>query len=403
MTWSEVQLGELVEVKGGKRLPKGAPYAMKATRHAYVRVCDIENGQVRREGLQYLDEQTQKKISQYTISRDDVFISIAGSIGLIAIIPDDLDGANLTENAAKLVIKDKRRLDRDYLAKYLASKGQADIQKRAMSTSQPKLALYRIEEVPIPLPPLPEQRRIADILDKADAIRRKRKEAIALTEELLQSAFLNIVGPGARDYAKWPSLKMEQLALDEPGSMRTGPFGSDLRHSEFVDEGVAVLGIDNAVENRFAWDQRRFITEEKYADLRRYTVKANDVIVTIMGTTGRSAVVPQDIPRAITTKHLATITLDRAKAEPEFVSQSLHRHPEILKQIAQSNRGAIMNGLNLGLIRALELRVPPIDTQRHFSRLTAQIRQAGVRTESANEDCDNLFATLAHKAFTGSL
>ncbi len=135
---------------------------------------------------------------------------------------------------------------------------------------------------------------------------------------------------------KW---SFKSFAAPGPGAMRTGPFGSDLRHSEFVDAGVAVLGIDNAVRNRFAWDERRYITKEKYERLKRYTVQPHDVIVTIMGTTGRSAVVPDDVPLAITTKHLATITVNRKLAEPEFVAQAIRRHPALLGQIQQANRG----------------------------------------------------------------
>jgi type I restriction enzyme, S subunit len=104
-----------------------------------------------------------------------------------------------------------------------------------------KAVVSRIE---IYLPQLSEQRRIAEILDKADAIRRKRKESIAITEELLRSTFLEMVGPGATQYKRWPVRTIESLAASTPDSMRTGPFGSDLLHSEFGDEGVAVLGID---------------------------------------------------------------------------------------------------------------------------------------------------------------
>jgi type I restriction enzyme S subunit len=251
----------------------------------------------------------------------------------------------------------------------------------------------------IPVPSLPEQRRLAAILDKANAVRRKRKEAIALTEELLHAVFLDMVGPGARGYSTWDMRSIESLAASRPNSMRTGPFGSDLLHSEFVDEGVAVLGIDNAVQNRFAWGERRFVTPEKYERLRRYTVFPGDVIVTIMGTTGRSAVVPEDIPPAITTKHLATITLERSQAEPEFVSQALFRHPEALRQIAAANRGAIMSGLNLGLIKSLCVPVPPLERQREFAKATARIRAMTGQLETAQATTHTLFGSLVARAF----
>ena len=270
------------------------------------------------------------------------------------------------------------------------------------AASMAKISGEKLMALELPLAPLPERKRITDLLDKADAVRRKRKEAVGLKEELLRSAFLEMVGPASRDYSDWPIVTIEELAPHE-GAMRTGPFGSDLRHSEFVEKGVAVLGIDNAVKNRFEWAERRFITRDKYEKLKRYTVRAKDVIITIMGTTGRSAVVPDDIPLAITTKHLATLTLDRSLAEPEFVSQSIHLHPEILRQIEQANRGAIMSGLNLGLIRNLRLRLPPPQVQRAFSLVTAQVRSLGERLSDAEVASDHLFNSLIHRAFRGEL
>ena len=269
----------------------------------------------------------------------------------------------------------------------------------AVGAAVPHVDRRVLESLELPLCSEDDQERIADILDKADDIRRKHKEAIALTEELLRSTFMDMVGPGAEDYSRWSRESIQSLAARTPNAMRTGPFGSDLLHSEFVDDGIAVLGIDNAVQNVFTWGERRFITPEKYEKLRRYSVYPGDVIVTIMGTTGRSAVVPDDIPLAITTKHLATITLDRDKAEPEFVSQALFRHPEVLQQIASANRGAIMSGLNLGLIKSLRVPIPPIRKQREFANVTRYIRALAARMQNRDET-EMLFTALAQRAFS---
>jgi type I restriction enzyme S subunit len=271
------------------------------------------------------------------------------------------------------------------------------------SAGQKRVPVSYLKRAPVPFVSSAEQRRIADILDKADAIRRKRREAIALTDALLHAAFLTMVGPAAIGYASWEAQTLQQVAAQAPNAMRTGPFGSDLLHSEFVDEGVAVLGIDNAVQNRFAWAERRFITPEKYERLRRYTVFPGDVIVTIMGTTGRSAVVPDDIPTAITTKHLATITVDRNLAEPEFISQALFRHPEVLRQVAAANRGAIMSGLNLGLIKGLRIPMPPLPLQQDFARVTVRVREAERELTKAARESDSLFDSLVSRAFSGGL
>ena len=202
-------------------------------------------------------------------------------------------------------------------------------------------------------------------------------------------------------HQQWQKCTAPQLTPGDKGDMRTGPFGSALKHSEFVDSGIAVLGIDNAVTNRFRWAERRYITEEKYKSLRRYTVRPHDVIITIMGTTGRSSVVPADIPTAISTKHLATVTLDRDKAHPEFLSNAIHRDPLVLAQIRAANRGAIMAGLNLGIIKELQVHLPPMDLQRRFAAVVARARAVG--DKAARDLAGHLFGSLTQRAFQGTM
>jgi type I restriction enzyme S subunit len=166
-----------------------------------------------------------------------------------------------------------------------------------------------------------------------------------------------------------------------------------------VDDGIAVLGIDNAVQNKFAWAERRFIPPSKYEGLGRYKVFPRDVIITIMGTTGRSAVVPEDIPEAITTKHLATITCNKELIHPEVLSFAIHSDPLIIRQIKSFNKGAIMDGLNLGTIRRLEISLPPMDEQLRFVAMLRKARAIYAASETPDGSGEDLFQSLSQRAF----
>ena len=163
--WEVVRVGEVADVKGGKRLPKGHKFADGPTDHPYIRVVDFEDNLVDTTNLRFVTPGDYERIKRYTISSEDVYISIAGTTGLVGTIPDDLDGANLTENAAKLVIRDKGRMLKHFLVYALAcNKGQKEISQRTTKTSQPKLALMRIKQIPIPFPLIAEQQQIVQAL-----------------------------------------------------------------------------------------------------------------------------------------------------------------------------------------------------------------------------------------------
>ncbi|MBC7918812.1 MAG: restriction endonuclease subunit S [Rhodoferax sp.] len=257
---------------------------------------------------------------------------------------------------------------------------------------------YRVEVL---LPPLEEQRRIAAILDQAETLRTQRRTALTQLDSLTQSLFLDMFGDA--EVKGWPIETIAAVAHPDKGSMRTGPFGSQLLHSEFVAEGVSVLGIDNAVTNEFRWGERRFISEAKYRDLKRYTVKPGDVLITIMGTCGRCAVVPDDIPLAINTKHICCITLDKQKCMPEFLHVYFLRHPMARKYLAQTEKGAIMAGLNMGLIQAMPIPVPPLVLQQTFATRIQAIEALKATHRAALAELDALFASLQQRAFSGEL
>lgn len=157
-SWKWVRLGSVVSVYGGKRIPAGRKLTVEDTGHVYIRVSDMKDGCVSTENLQFVPQDIYPSISRYIIGKEDVFITVAGTIGRVGKIPPELDGANLTENADRLVFS---QLDQNWLIKCLQSSVvQSQIIDATTKVGQPKLAIVRIQNMMIPLPPLAEQKRI---------------------------------------------------------------------------------------------------------------------------------------------------------------------------------------------------------------------------------------------------
>lgn len=245
---------------------------------------------------------------------------------------------------------------------------------------------------------------LSDVLDPvktAEQVKIKRLKAIETLEHLLEALFLNSFNK--EEIKNYKIETVESIAFDEKGSIRTGPFGSQLLHSEFVEEGISVLGIDNAVQNKFSWGERRFITEEKYDQLKRYTVRPGDVLITIMGTCGRCAVVPDNIPTSINTKHLCCITLNTKKYLPAFLHSYFLMHPMALQYLKSRSKGAIMDGLNMGIIKDMPVPLVPIDKQQEFVKQKKNIENKIETYQRALDEADLFFKSLTQKAFEGAL
>lgn len=156
--WEWVRLGNIVSIYGGKRIPAGRKLTELDTGHKYIRISDMKNGSVNLQDIRYLEEDVYQKIKAYTISKDNIYITVAGTIGQIGTIPVELDNANLTENADKLVLY---KTNKNFMLYMLSSPMvQVQIKESTTQVGQPKLAIIRIQLLKVPLPPYEEQKRI---------------------------------------------------------------------------------------------------------------------------------------------------------------------------------------------------------------------------------------------------
>lgn len=183
-SWAWVRLGVIASIKGGKRLPKGHFYAPVATQHVYIQVTNMKNGTIMDEHLKYIDEKTFSIIRQYTISKDDLYITIAGTIGQVGLVPEKFHLMNLTENAAKISTFNDG-VNRRFLQMALTAEGVShQFEEKTNQLAQPKLALKRIEECFIPLPPLSEQTRIVSRVQELMEVLDRLEESLRLQEKV---------------------------------------------------------------------------------------------------------------------------------------------------------------------------------------------------------------------------
>ena len=193
-----IELGKIAEVTGGKRLPKGQNITENNTGFKYVRVEDLSSwGTFCLDNIKYISEENRKKIKNYIAKKNDILLTIVGAtVGKCALVPLKLDGENITENFARIIILDKESYLPEYITYCLQSKTSVyQIDEYKGRSSQGKLALFRVKKIKIPnIEPELQQKIVAEIkaeLDKQQQIKSKIKSARNRIDAIIENSIAN--------------------------------------------------------------------------------------------------------------------------------------------------------------------------------------------------------------------
>jgi type I restriction enzyme S subunit len=312
----------------------------------------------------------------------DFPFSMLSSVALLRPDPEVCDGRYL---AAWLNSPRARR-------EYLGSMGGAAIKR---------LTLAKIKAFRIPLPSLPEQKRIAAILDAADALRAQRRESIEQLDSLIQATFLEMFGDPVTNPKGWPEMSLVSLCASAD-DMRCGPFGTQLRQDEFAQEGVPLWGIKH-VNAGFDLDTDEFVSPDKAKQLALYCIRAGDLVMTRKGTIGNCHVYPSKLREGIMHSDLLRIRLDGSRAHPVFLSTQLKYSVCVQHQLRVMSPGAVMPGINVTKLKTLRVLNSSLDLQTRFASIVESIEQQKVHLKAHLAELDTLFASLQSRAFNGEL
>lgn len=407
MEWKEVRLGDVCEIKGGKRLPKGINLITQKNSHPYIRVRDLGKSKTLElnSSYEYVDEITQKQIQRYITLKGDILISIVGTIGLIAIVGGSLNGANLTENCVKLVKLDN--IDSEYLYYYLKSPlGQQNISRGTVGAVQAKLPIKNIQEFNINCPVLiSDQRRIASILSSLDRKIELNNKINADLEEMAQAIFKNwFVDFEPFKDGKFVDSELGMIPegwkvgrLDEIADVVGGSTPSKAKPEYYTQKGIAWLTPKDLSNHPAVYTSRGVIdiTEEGYNSTSTKLMPKGTILFTSRAPIGYISIAQNDICTNQGFKSLVP-----KKAGTCFLYCFLKY---VTPEIENKSTGSTFKEASGSLMKSLQVIMPEQKVFEDFETIVSPLFARIESLEKENSRLSLLRDTLLPRLMSGEL
>lgn len=394
MSWPLGRVSDIAEVISG--------YAFKsewfgAGEAKVIRIGDLKNGRIDLKGAETFDENANQVREQFRIRRGDILMALSGAtVGKIAIADSNAEGAYLNQRVA--AIRGLHPENSEYLKFVFTGTPLQKLLMNAGGAAQPNLSPKDLAGMEIPLPPLAEQKRIAAILDKADAIRRKRQQAIQLADEFLRSVFLDMFGDPVTNPKGWAITSLTSHGSFKNGlNFGKGEAGNSLRYLGVGDfkslstiDDVCSLG--SIVLNTLP--SRDYLLEN--GDLVFVRSNGNKALV------GRCITVYPDNEPLTFSGFCIRYRIENGDVESEYLNY-LFRSPSMKQAMLKGGQGANIQNINQKILAALEVPLPPNALQKKFSKIVQVYRDSKVHLDLSIADAKSLFAVISQKAFSGEL
>lgn len=390
MTWPMVKLGDVVDIMGGGTPSKDTPEYWGGD-IPWVSVKDFKSSFIDT-ASDYITTLGLEKSATNLIPSGTIVVPTRMAVGKVAVLGTHMA---INQDLKALIIKNDEELDKRFLLRFLESRAD-HILKFAKGATVKGITLDVLKGLDVPLPLLEEQKRIAAILDKADAIRRKRQQAIKLADEFLRSVFLDMFGDPVTNPKGFPASKLGDLCEDL--------FLGLTSKVDYVDggEGYPLVRAKDINTGELSFEEVKYISEDQHRKLtKNHLTRKGDLLVSKSGTLGTCAIVRTD--REFSTyESIFTVRPDNSRLDLYYLIHLLQNKGFKEKLIGNKVGGTVAH-LNLKMFRDFEIGVPPIALQHQFSKTISKIEAKLERYKVSFHEAEALFSSLSQKAFSGEL
>ncbi|WP_020558917.1 restriction endonuclease subunit S [Thiofilum flexile] len=393
--WPWVQANDVIDVRDGthespKYQENGIP--LVTSKNLVGGILDFSS-------CSYISEDDHLAISKRSFVDDgDILFAMIGTIGNPVIVKKDFEFS--IKNVALFKFSKSKVLNRFFL--YFLESGLAKQQllKNSRGGTQKFVSLKNIRQLQIPLPPLPEQKRIAAILDAADTLRSKRRQSIAELDALLQATFLEMFGDPVENPKGWEIISANDVFTELTYGTSVKSFNDKRNNS------TPVLRIPNVAEGKIDWSDIKFVSlNEK--EIKKLRLKKNDLLfVRTNGNPdyiGRCALFDSDC-EAIFASYLIRGRINKtSKLDANFIKH-LIEYPTYRHEVRREARTTAGNyNLSTKGIKNFRFITPSWDLQKQFARIVESIEAQKALQQKHLDELDHLFSSLQQRAFNGEL
>lgn len=380
-------LGSLVDIRGGGTPSKAVPEYWGGG-IPWASVKDFKSTEISTTADSITLEAI-KNSATHLIPAGSIIVPTRMALGKVAVNTVDIA---INQDLKALIVKDANKLDQRYLLRFLESKSDF-LESQGKGATVKGITLDVLRDLEIPLPPLAEQKRIAAILDKADAIRRKRQQAIKLADEFLRSVFLDMFGDPVSNPKGWPCLKLENL-VSKPIT-----YGI-LKPEEFVPNGIPMLRIQDLTQGIIDTASEFHLVSEKLScQYKRTILEGGEIVISLVGSIGIVARVPYELHGANVHRNLGVIQL-KDSSIAEYIT-SFMQLPQFMQILERVSKGGVHKLLNLADVKEIEIPMPTLDVIEKYTEIKLHLKGLVTKCESAKKEL--IFESLSQKAFSGQL